>query len=218
MGKNNGAGARGKVATDAQIAAVHTEAHIRRVRRQGLYEIASLAAGATIKAAEIGLKEPCMALVRPPGHHASADGAWGFCHFNNMAVALQHLRSRGKIESALVLDIDLHYGDGTVNILGGRHWVKIDNPSAAHRKEYLQEVERLLDETPVDIIGISAGFDNHIQDWGRLLATEDYEKIGRRAAGAAQRRGGGCFAVLEGGYNHNVLGYNVLSLLKGMER
>ncbi len=205
-------------ATDDQIAAVHNEAHIMRVRREGLYEIASLAAGATIQAAEIGLEEPCMALVRPPGHHASADGAWGFCHFNNMAVALQHLQSRGKIESALVLDIDLHYGDGTVNILGGRHWVKIHNPSAPDRKEYLQEVERLLDETPVDIIGISAGFDHHIQDWGRLLATEDYEEIGRMAAGAARQRGGGCFAVLEGGYNHSVLGYNVLSLLKGMQR
>ncbi len=84
-------------ADEAQIAAIHTETHIKGVRREGLYEIAALAAGGTIQAAEIGLREPCTALVRPPGHHASADAAWGFCHFNNMAIALQHLRTQEKM-------------------------------------------------------------------------------------------------------------------------
>ena len=84
------------------IAAVHTEMHIRQVESQGVYEIASLAAGGAIKAAEIGLSEPCFGLIRPPGHHASASSAWGFCYFNNMAVALETLRSRHKIERACV--------------------------------------------------------------------------------------------------------------------
>lgn len=205
-----------EAASEAQIAAVHTEAHIKDVRRDGLYEIASLAAGATIQAAEIGMTEPCMALVRPPGHHASADSAWGFCHFNNMAIALRHLRDQNKIGNALVLDIDLHFGDGTVNILEKKSWVTIENPSATARREYLRAVERRLAETPFDIIGISAGFDHHLEDWGKLLATEDYEQIGRMVVEAAMRQRGGCFAVLEGGYNHKVLGYNVLSLLNGM--
>jgi acetoin utilization deacetylase AcuC-like enzyme len=157
-----------------------------------------------------------MALVRPPGHHASADSAWGFCHFNNMAIALQHLRDQNKIGNALVLDIDLHFGDGTVNILENKSWVTIENPSATARREYLRAVERRLAERTFDIIGISAGFDHHLEDWGKLLATEDYEQIGLMAAEAAMRRGGGCFAVLEGGYNQKVLGYNVLSLLNGM--
>jgi acetoin utilization deacetylase AcuC-like enzyme len=203
-------------ASEAQIAAIHTESHIKEVHREGLYDIAALAAGGAIQAAEIGLTQPCMALVRPPGHHASADDAWGFCHFNNMAIALQHLRSQNRIDSALVLDIDLHYGDGTVNVLGGRPWVTIENPTAASRAAYLQTLERRLSATAADIIGISAGFDHHLQDWGRLLATEDYEQIGRMAAQAARSRGGGCFAVLEGGYNHKVLGHNVQALLNGL--
>jgi acetoin utilization deacetylase AcuC-like enzyme len=207
-----------EAASEGQITAVHTEAHIGDVRREGLYEIASLAAGATIQAAEIGLSEPCMALVRPPGHHASADSAWGFCHFNNIAIALRHLRDQNKIGSALVLDIDLHFGDGTVNILEKQSWVTIENPCARNRADYLRAVERRLAETPCDIIGISAGFDHHLEDWGRLLATEDYEQIGRMAAEAALGHGGGCFAVLEGGYNHKVLGRNVRSLLNGMRR
>lgn len=206
-----------RAASHEQIAAAHTEAHMESVRRAGLHEISALAAGATIQAAETGLEQPCMALVRPPGHHASADEAWGFCHYNNMAIAMLHLRSGGKTERALVLDIDLHYGDGTVNILGGRNWMEIHNPSAYGREEYLREVEKVLAGTSADIIGISAGFDFHLRDWGRLLATEDYREIGRMVSGAAKRRGGGCFAVLEGGYNHEVLGYNVLSLLKGLE-
>jgi acetoin utilization deacetylase AcuC-like enzyme len=207
-----------EAASEGQITAVHTEAHIRDVRWEGLYEIASLAAGATIQAAEIGMSEPCMALVRPPGHHASADSAWGFCHFNNMAIALRNLRDQNKIGSALVLDIDLHFGDGTANILEKQSWVTIENPSARNRKDYLRAVERRLAETPFDIIGISAGFDHHLEDWGKLLATEDYEQIGRMVAEAALRHGGGCFAVLEGGYNHKVLGHNVRSLLNGMIR
>ena len=142
--------------------------------------------------------------------------AWGFCHFNNMAIALQHLRRQQLIHSALVLDIDLHYGDGTVNILGHRSWVRIENPSARTREEYLLAVERRLADLRVDVIGISAGFDHHLQDWGRLLATEDYTRIGRLVRQTTLRSGGGCFAVLEGGYNHSVLGDNVLALLRGL--
>ena len=74
-----------------QIAAVHSENHIQQVENQGLYEIAALAAGGAIQAARIGLNEPCFGLIRPPGHHASESSAWGFCYFNNMAVALKTL-------------------------------------------------------------------------------------------------------------------------------
>jgi len=73
------------------IAAVHTVTHIQQVENQGLYDIAALAAGGAVQAAQIGLTEPCFALIRPPGHHASAASAWGFCFFNNMAVAMAAL-------------------------------------------------------------------------------------------------------------------------------
>jgi len=107
-------------AAEEDIAAVHTRAHMDMVRRDGVYDIAALAAGGAIQAAEIGLKEPCFALIRPPGHHASAGSCWGFCYFNNMAIALEKLKRENKIKKAFVLDFDLHFGDGTVNILGGR--------------------------------------------------------------------------------------------------
>lgn len=67
-----------------------------------------------------------------------------------------------------------------------------------------------------DIIGISAGFDNHERDWGGTLKTEDYYEIGRLVRKASIRAQGGCFAILEGGYNHEVLGHNVLALIEGL--
>lgn len=203
-------------ATLEQISAVHSNDHIDDVRSEGVYDIAALAAGGAIQAARIGLSEPAFGLIRPPGHHASRSSAWGFCYFNNMAIALTALKSEGLIERAFVLDIDLHYGDGTVNILGGESWVDILNPQARSRAAYYQEVEERLSGIEVDIIGISAGFDHHVDDWGGLLTTDDYETIGRLVRQAARRCNGGCFAILEGGYNHAVLGKNVAALLRGL--
>ena len=203
-------------ADDADVAAVHTPEHIEFVQDSGVYPVALLAAGATVQAAELGLTEPCFALVRPPGHHASADSAWGFCYFNNMAIAIMSLLRTGRIRSAYILDIDLHFGDGTDNILGDRDDVVVHNVEATKRDRYLQEVAQAMASCTADIIGISAGFDNHRDDWGTVLMTEDYCEIGRRVVQAAARNRGGCFAVLEGGYNHNILGDNVFALIQGM--
>ena len=207
---------RPEPAARQHIAAVHSGMHIQEVENRGLFDIAALAAGGALQAARIGLSEPCFALIRPPGHHASAASAWGFCYFNNMAVALETLRREKKIESACVLDIDLHFGDGTQNILGNRSWVRVVNVEAGNRSQYLQQVDQAMENCRVDLIGISAGFDYHIDDWGGLLHTEDYETIGRRVRAAADRNKGGCFAILEGGYNHEVLGQNALALMQGM--
>ena len=204
-------------ATRQDIAAIHTEAHIQMVTDQGLYDIAALAAGGAIQAAQIGLSEPCFGLIRPPGHHASAASCWGFCYFNNMAIALTTLRRQHQIETACVLDIDLHYGDGTVNILGNRSWVTVVNFDDHNRTRYIEDVAKALDTCQADIIGISAGFDNHVDDWGGLLQTKDYEEIGRLVRAAARRNHSGFFAILEGGYNHDVLGNNVLALIQGMQ-
>jgi acetoin utilization deacetylase AcuC-like enzyme len=206
-----------KSASDADIAKAHSAAHIARVKAMGLHAIAALAAGGAIQTATIGLKEPCFGLIRPPGHHASSDSAWGFCFYNNMAIALEHLKHTGAIHTAYVLDIDLHYGDGTVNILKDKGYVTIHNPDSSTRLAYLQDVMNEMENCRADIIGISAGFDNHEEDWGGLLKTEDYQQIGHHVREAAQRIGGGCFAILEGGYNHRVLGHNVWALIQGME-
>ncbi len=206
-----------KPASKEDILRVHTPEHVRSVEREGIYESAALAVGGAIKAAEIGLTEPSFALIRPPGHHASANSAWGFCYFNNMAIALEKLKNQGKIKKAFILDFDLHYGDGNVNILGKKDYVAIYNPATQNRNEYLKKVEEALAETNADIIAASAGFDNHEADWGGLLKTEDYTFMGRLLRETAQRNNGGCFGILEGGYNHNVLGKNVLAFINGLK-
>jgi acetoin utilization deacetylase AcuC-like enzyme len=203
-------------ASETDIASVHTPEHLARVRQSGLYDIAALAAGATIQSALTGMTDPSFALVRPPGHHASSGSAWGFCYFNNMAIALSHLKRNGHISTALVLDFDLHFGDGTENILGAKGWVTILNPDASQRDQYLAQVRQTLETSKADIIGVSAGFDNHMRDWGGLLTTDDYYQMGFMVRLASARQGGGCFGVLEGGYNHEVLGQNVLAFVEGL--
>src|SRR4030042_1033954 len=93
------------------------------------------AAGGAIKAAQIAMEgEVSFGLIRPPGHHASPDGCWGFCFFNNIAVALARLQSEDLIENALILDFDLHFGDGTNNIFEGSA-IKYFHPEARNREE-----------------------------------------------------------------------------------
>ena len=203
-------------AGESDLLAAHPKGHIEYVRSLKLYDIAALAAGGAIQAAETCLTEPSFALIRPPGHHASGDSCWGFCFFNNMAVSLYRLRNTKSIDSVFILDFDLHYGDGNVNILGQLLWVEILNPEGGNREAYLSQVEQALGTTTADVIAVSAGFDHHIQDWGGLLTTEDYRTMGHWVYQAAKRNNGGCYGILEGGYNHDVLGENVLAFIEGL--
>jgi acetoin utilization deacetylase AcuC-like enzyme len=86
------------------------------------FEIAALAAGAAVQAAEHALDsgETAFALVRPPGHHAERDRAMGFCLYNNIAVAAAAAVARG-LERVAVVDIDVHHGNGT-------QWMFYDDP------------------------------------------------------------------------------------------
>ena len=152
-------------ATEEQISLAHTMDHIEYVRQEGLHEIAALAAGGAIQAARLGLETPTFGAIRRPRHHASNDSCWGFCYFNNMAVALLTLKNEGLIKTATILDFYFHYGDGNPNILGHRSWVTICNPTGRTRDNYLNEVESFIEAHPADIIGISAGFDHHQNDW-----------------------------------------------------
>ena len=210
-------------ASDEDVAKVHGREHIERVKHRGLYVAATLAAGGAITAAELSLKGvQTFALIRPPGHHASANRAWGLCFFNNMAIAVQRIRS--KSERVLVIDIDLHFGDGTVSIFRGDNQVKIVNPGSVDanfdyldidEKGYLRQVEGAFEGFEYDIVAISAGFDTYVEDWGGLLTNDDFFNMGRTIRELSEIHcSGKRFAILEGGYHSN-LKYNVLNFIEG---
>ena len=69
-----------------------------------------------MKAAKLGEKDFAFSLARPPGHHAGKSFFGGFCYFNNIAFAVKRMQQSNGIERVLVLDFDLHHGNGTQNI------------------------------------------------------------------------------------------------------
>lgn len=206
-------------ADEDDLLLVHTKSLIDSVKSDELvFEVANLAAGGAIKAAELALSEPSFGLIRPPGHHAGRDFNGGFCFFSNMAIAITKLMQQKKINRALIVDIDLHYGNGTYDVLGSNENVIFVNMVCQERQKYLAELkERLEKAKNYDIIGVSAGFDTYEKDWGRSLKTEDYNTIGSMIKEAAKSCKGRRFALLEGGYYIPHLGKNVKSFLQGLE-
>lgn len=116
----------------------HTEAHVETVRAAAengptwldgdtvaspeSFEVARRSAGAALVAVDaVAGAEPAadslFAIIRPPGHHATADRAMGFCLFSNAAVAARYAREALGIDRVAVLDWDVHHGNGTQDIL-----------------------------------------------------------------------------------------------------
>ena len=86
-------------------------------------DVALLAAGAAVGGVEAVVQSRAtrvLALVRPPGHHAERDRAMGFCLYNNVAAAAAHALSLG-MERVVVMDYDVHHGNGT-------QWIFYDDP------------------------------------------------------------------------------------------
>lgn len=83
------------------------------------FEIARLAAGAVISGVDAvmsGEANNVFALVRPPGHHATPNRAMGFCLFNNVAIGARYAQARYGVENVVVIDWDVHHGNGTQDI------------------------------------------------------------------------------------------------------
>ena len=209
-------------ANEREARLVHGPGYLEGLRRRKkLHGMALLAAGGAIEAARLAARgEPAFALIRPPGHHAGPNDAWGFCFLNNVAIAVEVLLRDGLARSAAILDIDLHHGDGTEDAFRGRPEVSYLHPEAGDRRSWLTACRAAVAGLgPVDVVAVSAGFDRHLDDWGGMLETEDYRTVGawvREAA--ADRCAGRRFGVLEGGYDPLAMAGAVEALLDGMGR
>jgi acetoin utilization deacetylase AcuC-like enzyme len=83
------------------------------------FEVARLAAGAAITAVDEVMREEggrAFGIIRPPGHHATITNAMGFCLFNNAAIGARYAQSRYGVERVLIIDWDVHHGNGTQEI------------------------------------------------------------------------------------------------------
>jgi len=203
-------------AREEDLLLVHGQAHVSHVEHDmHLFEAASLAVGGAIRASQMAFAgEPTFALIRPPGHHASPNSCWGFCYFNNIAIAIRRLIHAKKIERALIVDFDLHFGDGTSNTFAGD-----TNVVYYHMGSTPKELESFLFTAgSCDALAVSAGFDRGVADWGGTLSDRDYHQIGEILKHFSHEKSRGRrFAILEGGYNHTTLGASILSFLEGFE-
>ena len=87
------------------------------------HDAAALAAGGVLAACDAVMAAAvrrAFCAVRPPGHHAGRDRASGFCLFNHVAIAAEHLLQRHGLQRVAIVDIDAHHGNGTEQILGAR--------------------------------------------------------------------------------------------------
>lgn len=140
-------------ATREQLLRVHTADHVERIlgatiedtllrldedtwMSSGSPEAAARAAGAACAAVDAvmrGQVAHAFCAVRPPGHHATADQAMGFCLFNNVAVAAAHALAVHRLKRVAIIDFDVHHGNGTQDIFA-------DEPRVAYASSHQDDL------------------------------------------------------------------------------
>jgi acetoin utilization deacetylase AcuC-like enzyme len=124
-----------KPLTEEAVAALHAAKQVQQVKQVAAhgggrldpdtivspdsFTVALAAAGACVAGVEAVLKgtdRTALCLVRPPGHHATPNRSMGFCLFNNIALAARHARTAHEVTRTLIVDFDVHHGNGTQDI------------------------------------------------------------------------------------------------------
>jgi len=180
----------------------------------------------TVDAARAALADSVSGNLGGGTHHAHADHGAGFCVFNDIAVAARTLQREGAIERALVVDLDVHQGDGTAAIFDGddsvftfsmhgaknfpfhkqRSSLDVELPDGCGDAEYLaalaEHLPRALDRSRPDILFFQAGVDPLASDTlGRLdLTLAGLRQRDRAVALAARENGIPLVLTLGGGY------------------
>ncbi|XP_061844835.1 polyamine deacetylase HDAC10 isoform X2 [Colius striatus] len=139
------------------------------------YRCARLAVGATLQLVDTVMSgKVCngMALVRPPGHHSQRNAANGFCLFNNVAIAAEYAKLKYNLQRILIVDWDVHHGQGT-------QYIFEEDPSVLyfswHRYEH-QEFWPSLKESDYDAVGLGKGKGFNINlPWNKVgMGNSDY--------------------------------------------
>lgn len=123
---------------EADLRRVHTEEYIEAIKTGTPVDLAEsqkfpwspqlfgsvlLTGGGCLAAARQALKDGVSAALVSGFHHACEDHGEGFCTFNGLVVSLEAMRAAGEIQTAAVLDMDLHYGNGTAQLAASRPWL-----------------------------------------------------------------------------------------------
>jgi acetoin utilization deacetylase AcuC-like enzyme len=232
-----------KILLDDDFTIIDGETHINRYS----FDIASLAVGASVQAAESAKTgNDAFAIVRPPGHHAHSDYSHGFCLFNNMAIATEHLiQMNYGNEKILIVDLDLHHGDGTEEYALGRKDVfyfsmhqdglfpetgyendsNIVNipiepeTSQAYYEALMQKnLEIILKEFRPTLVGISAGFDSFETDYDEFVGNKLNLKPSVYSKLLDMIEPIPFYAILEGGYNSESVKQGVQEFISWEER
>jgi acetoin utilization deacetylase AcuC-like enzyme len=187
---------------------------------------AFLAPGGTWLAARLALEHGFAANSAGGSHHALADSGAGYCVFNDLAIAANRLIAEGDAKRVMIVDLDVHQGDGTASLMAGRadiftfsiHAEKnfpvrkarssfdLGLPDETGDGDYLAVLARHLpqaiDMFGPDLILYQAGVDPHVEDrLGRLaLSDSGLAERDRFVMRAARQRGLSIASVLGGGY------------------